>query len=75
MVDIRRSSVEVIRVGLSEFRGRSYVHIRHWVESDRLGEYIPTKRGVTLQPDQVRELIDALQEIANAAPGAEAGPE
>ena len=66
MVDIRKNSVEVIRIELSEFKGRSYVNVRLWVGGDRQGELIPTQKGVASRPEQLPEVIAALQDITEA---------
>lgn len=49
-----------IIVALKEFKGKKYVDIRTHFESDN-GEWIPTKKGITLTPDSLDEMIDLLK--------------
>jgi hypothetical protein len=57
---------DLIRVELSEFKGNQYVGARIYYMDDR-GDWKPTRKGLTLTPDtmaQVRDAIDeALSEI------------
>jgi hypothetical protein len=49
-----------IIVALKEFKGKEYVDIRTHFENDN-GEWIPTKKGITLAPDNLDEMIDILK--------------
>jgi hypothetical protein len=49
-----------IIVALKEFKGKEYVDIRtHFENND--GDWIPTKKGITLSPESLDEMIDLLQ--------------
>jgi len=50
---------DIIRVALTEFRKRQYIEIRTYYMADD-GEWKPTKKGVTLSPDLMREVHQAL---------------
>jgi hypothetical protein len=54
-----RSTSEVIRVHLDEWRGRPLISCRIWVraEGDRL---IPTSKGITLAVSHLRPMAEAL---------------
>ena len=75
--DIKRNNTEIIRIEVSEFKGRHLINIRIWYASiDRAsGEavYKPTQKGVTLDIgafDQLKEGIDKLEQyIADTAQG------
>lgn len=60
---------DVIRVALTEFRKRQYIEIRTYYMADD-GEWRPTKKGITLNPDLMKEvhtaLGTALAELDNA---------
>jgi len=49
-----------IIVALKEFKGKEYIDIRTHFENDK-GDWIPTKKGITLTPDSLDEMIDLLK--------------
>jgi hypothetical protein len=49
-----------IIVALKEFKGKEYIDIRTYFENDG-GDWIPTKKGITLAPDSLDEMIDILK--------------
>jgi len=59
---------DLIRVELSEFKGNQYIGARIYFMDDR-GDWKPTKKGLTLPPEtmvQVRDALnDALAEIGS----------
>lgn len=55
--DIEKSATEVVRVSAEEFKGRKYLDIRVYFEGDE-GEWKPTKKGVTIQPEKVDAFIE-----------------
>lgn len=50
---------DVIRVGLTEFRKRQYIEVRTYYMADD-GEWKPTRKGITLTPDLMKEVHTAL---------------
>jgi hypothetical protein len=51
-----------VMVGISEYKGRTYLNIREcWLDARNPGARNPTKKGVTLNTDKLEELIAALQ--------------
>jgi hypothetical protein len=50
---------EEIRITVEEFQGRMRVNIRTWWQND-FGEWRPGKQGISLTPDQMRALLQAL---------------
>ena len=65
-LDIRRSDSERLRVTVSEYRGRSLVDLRVWYATSD-GEFKPGRAGVSLRPEQVGEVMQALRLAAQAA--------
>lgn len=59
---IEKNALEQIRVGFSEFRRKTYLDVRVYAEFDGETEHKPTKKGVSLRPDMLDELIAALQQ-------------
>ena len=50
---------DVVRVALTEFRNRQYIEIRTYYMADD-GDWKPTRKGITLNPDLMSEVHDAL---------------
>jgi hypothetical protein len=50
-----------IIITLKEFKGKQYIDIRTYFENQE-GEWIPTKKGISLTPDNVDDLIKFLNE-------------
>ena len=55
---IQKNEHTQLRVEETEYKGRLLVNIRDWYEAD--GEYLPTKKGVTVPPELLPELIEGL---------------
>ncbi|MBY4724615.1 MULTISPECIES: transcriptional coactivator p15/PC4 family protein [Burkholderia] len=58
-LDVHRSASERLRVQLRQYRGREFLDVRCWY-LDSGGEYRPSQKGVTLNPSQLAELVQAL---------------
>ncbi len=58
--DIEKGGGEIIRVEISEFRGKSYLNIRTWYTDRDSGEYKPTQKGVSIRPEQYDQLREAV---------------
>ncbi|MCD4708441.1 MAG: transcriptional coactivator p15/PC4 family protein [Candidatus Sabulitectum sp.] len=52
---------DIVRVALTEFRKRQYIEIRTYYMADD-GEWKPTRKGITLNPDLMKEVHQALGE-------------
>jgi len=62
MIEIKKNAFTQIRIERREFQGKDFVDIRQYFKNDE-DEYRPSQKGVTLPPDKLNELIQALQEI------------
>ena len=62
MTIIEKNDAEQIHVRLAENSGRRYVDLRVHFRADD-GDWRPTKKGVTLNPIKLPELITGLQRI------------
>ncbi|CAL8474550.1 transcriptional coactivator p15/PC4 family protein [Caballeronia sp. S22] len=58
-LDLRKSKSERLRVHVRSYRGSMFIDLRAWYVGED-GEYRPSGKGVTLQPDQVPEITRAL---------------
>ena len=63
--EIQKSASERIRIGIRDYRGRTYVDVRVWYVAEG-GEYKPSGKGVTIRPAQVTALIQGLSLAARA---------
>jgi hypothetical protein len=50
----------IIRVSEIEYEGRKRLDMRLWVYDNEKADYVPTKRGIAVRPDQ---LVDFKQEF------------
>jgi hypothetical protein len=66
-----RSPTEQVQASLSTYRGKTYVDLRIFFKA-RDGEYRPTKKGITISPDLLPQLEEAVQKLLEKAP--DAGP-
>lgn len=62
--EIQKNSVEKIRVSSTSYQGHSYIDIRVYFEDDQ-GEWRPTKKGVTISPSNVDDVIKILKKVNN----------
>jgi len=59
--EIGRTETEVVRVSVEEYKGRKYLDVRIYFENDE-GEWKPTKKGVTIQPDKIDLFMDLIKQ-------------
>ncbi|MEN6617318.1 MAG: transcriptional coactivator p15/PC4 family protein [Syntrophorhabdus sp.] len=69
--EIQRTGTDKIIVTIKEFKGKTYIDVRNFFENDE-GEMIPTKKGVSLTPENLDELIRILNEAKVKLPDAAA---
>jgi len=67
LTDIKRNDTEIVRVSKREFKGHEFLDLRIYYQDDE-GNYKPTKKGITINPKLVDELIDALNKEKDSAP-------
>ena len=63
--EIERGETEVLRVSTEEYKGRKYVDVRIYFSNDE-GEWKPTKKGVTIQPDCMDAFLELLKKAQKA---------
>ena len=66
--EIQKTGTDKIIVTVKEFKGKTYIDVRNFFENDE-GEMIPTKKGVSLTPENLDELIHLLNEAKKQLPG------
>ena len=55
---------EEVRMALREYKDRRYLDLRLWYQPSTQGEYLPTKKGITLSVDFLGELKTGLEKVA-----------
>ncbi len=65
--DIQKNNSEIIRIEVSEFKGRELINIRIWYSTIDGGSgdliYKPTQKGVTLNINEFKELKDGIDRL------------
>lgn len=59
---IEKNEGNAVRIELKEFKGKVYLDIRQFFMGES-GDWIPTKKGVTVPPDEIGNLIEILAAI------------
>ncbi|HMV44774.1 MAG TPA: transcriptional coactivator p15/PC4 family protein [Leptospiraceae bacterium] len=62
--DIDKGKGEIIRVEISEFKGKKLLNLRVWY-TDANGEYKPTQKGIAIPPDLYEQVRDAINEAGS----------
>lgn len=60
IASIPRSATEQLQIALSEFKGRKYLDLRIFYTTDTGASWLPTKKGVTVSPENLELLKDAI---------------
>ena len=62
LATIEWSETEQLQISVSEYRGKSYFNLRIYYTTDDGANWLPTKKGVTVSPDNLPLLKDAVEE-------------
>jgi len=60
LAEIEKNPMEKIMITISEFKKKRYVDLRVYFMNDEM-EWRPTKKGITIAPDLIDQVIDALK--------------
>ena len=75
--DVKRNNNEIIRIEVSEFKGRELINIRIWYQTidHASGDviYKPTQKGVALNINEYEELKDGIDKIGEYIKDSKAG--
>ena len=58
--EVTKNSKEKILVSINEYKGFRYVDLRVHYEQGNTGEYKPTRKGISLMPNNVSEVIEGI---------------
>ena len=64
---IPRSATEQLQISINEYKGKSYLDLRIFYTTDDGQNWLPTKKGVTVSPDNLELLKDAVDEAKKRA--------
>jgi hypothetical protein len=62
--NFNKNVLEEVRVSLEEYKGNRYIDLRVYFKAD--DEFKPSKKGLTLSPDLLPELEQAVQKLKEA---------
>ncbi len=57
---VPRSATEQLQIAVSEFKGKKYLDLRIFYTTDTGATWLPTKKGVTVSPENLELLKDAI---------------
>jgi len=67
--DIKKNNNEIIRIEVSEYKGRELINVRIWYQAidTASGDLVfkPTQKGVTLNISEFEELKDGVEKLGN----------
>ncbi|MFH0812845.1 MAG: transcriptional coactivator p15/PC4 family protein [Pseudomonadota bacterium] len=66
--ELEKNSTSKIKVMVREYKGREFVDVRTYFQSDD-GEWQPTKKGIAISPAKVGELVRLLNIASKNANG------
>lgn len=58
---IERSSTEQLQIAVKEFKGKKYLDLRIFYTTDDGASWLPTKKGVTISPNHLSILKEAIE--------------
>ena len=67
LATIDRRDGEQIRIAWAEYNGTPFLDLRVYFR-DTSGEWRPTRKGITLRPDQLDELASAIRAACTTGP-------
>ncbi len=70
-----KTSIELVKIHLNEFRSKLYVDVRTYVLKDpaKPGSAVPIPKGINISADLLPKLIEGLNETARILKGKEHG--
>ncbi|UKI40355.1 MAG: transcriptional coactivator p15/PC4 family protein [Candidatus Melainabacteria bacterium] len=58
---IERSSTEQLQIAVKEYKGKKYLDLRIFYTTDDGASWLPTKKGVTVSPNHLSVLKEAIE--------------
>ena len=60
ITQIKKNSSEVYRIYEKEYEGYKFIDVRIYYMDIETGEYKPTRKGISLMPNNVSEVIEGI---------------
>ena len=61
LATIPRSATEHLQIAINEYKGKSYLDLRIFYTTDDGANWLPTKKGVTVSPDNLQLFKEAIE--------------
>ena len=61
---VRKTETAEVRVNRNAWKGRDVIDVRIWFLPPGGNDFIPTRKGLTIDASKLSELIEALREVA-----------
>lgn len=62
LTTIPRSATEHLQIAINEYKGKSYLDLRIFYTTDDGANWLPTKKGVTVSPDNLQMFKEAIEQ-------------
>ncbi|MBQ4123308.1 transcriptional coactivator p15/PC4 family protein [bacterium] len=62
LATIPRNATEQVQISINSYKDKKYLDLRIYYTTDDGGTWLPTKKGVTVSPDNLILLKDAVEE-------------
>ncbi len=62
LATIPRSATEQLQIAINSYKGKSYLDLRIFYTTDDGINWLPTKKGVTVAPENLELLKDSIDE-------------
>ena len=66
ITQIKKNSTEVYRIYEKEYEGYKFIDVRIYYMDKNSGEYKPTKKGISIMPNNVEEIINGILKAMEA---------
>ena len=66
---IERSSTEQLQIAVKEYKGKKYLDLRIFYTTDDGASWLPTKKGVTVSPNHLSVLKEAIEVVIGELDG------
>ena len=64
MVLIEKTENTAVQISATEFKGRRFLDVRNFFRNKETGEWMPTKKGISIPEDFIDEVIEAMMHEA-----------
>lgn len=66
IAQFRKNTLETVKAQIGEYKGRSIIDFRVWVE-DKEGKEIPTKKGLTISQESLPDFYELVKKTLEAS--------